>query len=438
MKTMNKIVGIFLGIAMSASIGVGIWSGHKDFTPVYAEEIASAFDFEDSTAHRASGQNSYAAAGNTYTENNISIALKYADSITTGTPLNGTANILGRVAKNTTNSPSVIIGPFSTTLDVSKITFLTKGVKAMSMVVSYSSDNSNYITIKTISSMPTAATTETIEENISLKYLKFQVTVVSSTTSNRDFQLDDITFYQGEVTPIEPPELDHAGTLADPYSVADSRALIDYAAPEEQVYIKGIVHKAYDYNTTYNNITFFFSDDGTETDDMEAYRCIGTDAENVEVGDTVILYGILMKYNTTYELAEGCELISLIKPQSDDVSAWCISFLATVTCDGGITPPSTDAWGQMKTSFLALSSEDQLSLKILNNDATARYDYIIGKYGSNVYEDFIGRNPIPFSRSLLLNTINTNTTNGIVIIIISMISITAIGSYLFIRKRKEQ
>lgn len=123
---------------------------------------------------------------------------------------------------------------------------------------------------------------------------------------------------------------------------------------------------------------------------------------------------------------------------SDDVSAWCTSFLATVTCDGGVTPPSTTAWGQMKTSFLALSSEDQLTLKTLNNDATARYDYIVAKYGANTYEDFIGRNPAPLASSarIFFNT-PVQTTSFTIIIITAIVIGIVVGSWFVIKRKKK-
>ena len=95
--------------------------------------------------------------------------------------------------------------------------------------------------------------------------------------------------------------------------------MIDYQVESgtqiKNVYVTGIVSKiAFPWSEQYNNISFYFSDDGTENNDMEAYRCGGEDGANVEVGDTVVVHGDFTKYNSTYELAQGCELISLVKP----------------------------------------------------------------------------------------------------------------------------
>ena len=430
MKIINKIIGVILGATMAAGIGIGVWGGHKDFTPVYAET-------------------------NTYTKVST---LTEGDSVLITTEKNG-VNYYLPTSNGSSSAPAastVTISNNTITADLDAHLFILvkdgdnwKFKNGNNYLYSTNTNNgirigSNANNIYTVTAttngykMQNVATSRFVGVYNTQDWRCYN----TSNASNYGGSGEKINFYKASAitppTPIDPPELDHAGTLADPYSVADSRALIDYAAPEEQVYVKGIVHKAYDYNTTYNNITFFFSDDGTETDDMEAYRCVGTDAENIEVGDTVILYGILMKYNSTYELAEGCELISLIKPQSDNVSAWCVSFLATITCDGGTTPPSVSAWGQMKTAFLALDSADQLTLASLNNDATARYDYIIGKYGANAYEDFLNRNPAPLASSMRM-FFNTpeQTTSFAIIIIVSAIMIAVVGTWLILKKKKQ-
>lgn len=167
-------------------------------------------------------------------------------------------------------------------------------------------------------------------------------------------------------------------------------------------------------------------------------------------GLEVIVKGFLELYNGEYKIGylpasaspTGEKFVpSLVYVESnisDDVSAWCTSFLETVTCDGGVTPPSTDAWGQMKTSFLALSSEDQLSLKTLNNDATARYDYIVAKYGKNTYEDFIGRKPTLLASPMrIFSNTPVQTTSFTIIIIATVVIGIVVGSWFVIKRKKK-
>ena len=110
--------------------------------------------------------------------------------------------------------------------------------------------------------------------------------------------------------------LEHAGTEADPYTVADARTAIDANVGVTGVYATGKVSKIVTaYNSTYGNISFNISVDGTEdADQLEAYRCFGSDdysAEDVWVGATVIIYGDLQKYNSTYEFGQGCQIVYL-------------------------------------------------------------------------------------------------------------------------------
>ena len=116
--------------------------------------------------------------------------------------------------------------------------------------------------------------------------------------------------------------IEHAGTEADPYSVADARNLIDYGESYPQgVYVTGTVSENNYYSQSNHYITYFISADGsTESDQLEAFHGKGingadfTSADDIQVGDIVVIFGNLTKYNSTYELAEGNQLVSLERP----------------------------------------------------------------------------------------------------------------------------
>lgn len=123
--------------------------------------------------------------------------------------------------------------------------------------------------------------------------------------------------------------LAHAGTEADPYTVADARAAIDANAGITDVYATGIVSEIVtEYNSDYKNISFNISTDGETTSaQLQAFRCEGienvTDASKVQVGDIVVIKGNLTKYNSTYEFAQGNQLISLQHSQkATPTSVW--------------------------------------------------------------------------------------------------------------------
>ncbi len=113
----------------------------------------------------------------------------------------------------------------------------------------------------------------------------------------------------------------HDGTEADPYTVADARVVIDKVGETgiADKYAKGIVSKIVTaYNSTYGNITYDISDDGTtEAAQLRAYRGFDKDGEwftsedDVMVGDEVVVKGLLKKFNSTYEFDAENQLVSL-------------------------------------------------------------------------------------------------------------------------------
>lgn len=130
----------------------------------------------------------------------------------------------------------------------------------------------------------------------------------------------------------------------------------------------------------------------------------------------------------------------------------------TPLCNGGTTAPSVDRW-----NAIAGITHIQHELDILTNTeaaqkdehgdtptgttaekAMARYDEIMMRYNtvsSKTYVDFLGRIeahnlPLNSSRAILANIVSS--TNAVtIIVIISMVSISSIGGYFFLRTRKE-
>ena len=104
-----------------------------------------------------------------------------------------------------------------------------------------------------------------------------------------------------------------SGTVADPYNVA---AAIEYtqslepgAESPSNIYIKGIVSSIREeYTTQYGNGTFYISDDGSAKNQFLVYRALylnnkkfGSGDTQIQVGDEVIICGIVTNYNGTFE-----------------------------------------------------------------------------------------------------------------------------------------
>lgn len=119
-------------------------------------------------------------------------------------------------------------------------------------------------------------------------------------------------------TPLADPV--GTGTAADPYNVSKVLQITKAGTYDEnaEVYIKGIVHKIQSIDTSnYGNATYYISDNGEAANDFEIFRGMYingdkfTSADQLKVGQTVVVCGKIIKYKETFELAQGNKLISV-------------------------------------------------------------------------------------------------------------------------------
>lgn len=98
-----------------------------------------------------------------------------------------------------------------------------------------------------------------------------------------------------------------------------------------------------------------------------------------------------------------------------------------------------------KTFLLNLDHESDPNVKFDNYFARAiqRYDYIIYLYGTSTYNDYIGRvDAGKFTPRTTYNPIigafsGDNSTPIALVVIISVVSLTTVGGYIFLKRRKE-
>lgn len=139
-------------------------------------------------------------------------------------------------------------------------------------------------------------------------------TTIKAIAAKAEYNNSSVASATYKIVPIE-----HAGTADDPYTVEEARLAIDLGEGVTGVYATGIVSKIVTaYNPTYGNITYNISADGSaEGEQLQAFRGKGkggewfTSAYDVMVGDEVVIFGNLTKYNTTYEFAADNQLVSL-------------------------------------------------------------------------------------------------------------------------------
>ena len=113
----------------------------------------------------------------------------------------------------------------------------------------------------------------------------------------------------------------HAGTAVDPYTIVDARNAVDAAGKTtvSDKYVTGIVSQVDSYNSTYNSITYWISDDGTTTNQFEVFGGLSfnggtafSSKDDIQVGDVVVVKGNITYYakSSIYEFESNNELVS--------------------------------------------------------------------------------------------------------------------------------
>lgn len=116
------------------------------------------------------------------------------------------------------------------------------------------------------------------------------------------------------------PDPNGPGQEDNPYTVAQAIEAIDNGGNVNDVYVKGIISQIDEVSTRYGNATYWISDDGTTTTQLEVYRgkylegAAFTSADQIGVGDQVVVKGNLILFgdNQIHEFAQGNEITSLV------------------------------------------------------------------------------------------------------------------------------
>lgn len=164
----------------------------------------------------------------------------------------------------------------------------------------------------------------------------------------------------------------------------------------------------------------------------------GTNSHNVmryNSSNNNKLFSSYLPTSTTADIA--LYQLKTIEPPT----AFASLFLANVTCDNGLTPPSTTKWNMMASEFALLETEQKNMLKSANADedgtiieqCVARYDYIIVKYGSSEYQNFMNRATTSFTN---LDSPIELTNKSTVSIVVILLSVAMCGTTLILFKRK--
>lgn len=189
--------------------------------------------------------------------------------------------------------------------------------------------------------------------------------------------------------------------------------------------------------------------DGTTADvtsDVEwSYNPAYVNSEDIEDVTITARYceGSVVKTGSIFETG--------ISVDYDEITGYSRRFLKTLStgsdavCDAnGDTDLEelTSAWNNLSSAFNNLSSTSKNSFKTgtagTSTDlgkALGLYDYILNKYGTTNFSDFMSRDPV--RSNIMGREVNlTNTDATLAIVIIIALTGTAVATYFLIRKKK--
>ena len=280
-------------------------------------------------------------------------------------------------------------------------------------------------------------------------------------------------------------QANHKGDASDPFDVSDAinvaKGILTKNSDgtdinlENHYYVKGLITAAVSRTTT--QLTFWIGDNedqiNASTGGFEVYKAAevyGTALESYYegltnadvardfgVGYKVIVLAMLTVYNGTPETVQGSA--DIVRNNFIEASGFAKSFLDLLsTGDNAVCSADGDtdleelqiAWALLAEDYTTLNEEaKELLVSITANKngndvqkATALYDYIVAKYGEQLESDdcsnynFMGRTVVSGANPRINALINRNSNIFIVVIVSSILTISSLGLFFFLRKRR--
>lgn len=187
----------------------------------------------------------------------------------------------------------------------------------------------------------------------------------------------------GSVTVTEPAG---DGSLESPFNVA---GVLNHLQNSEdisgKVYVKGKISQIEEVdNSNFGNATFYISDDGTTNNQFYIYRCFSLNnekfksADEIKVGDEVVIYGNVTIYNGKYETTANAAYIYSLNGQTSGNAGGAEG---AATGDGTLANPYNSVAANNYASSLAADEVSANDVYIkgkvvsisLNYDASGTY-----------------------------------------------------------------
>lgn len=152
-------------------------------------------------------------------------------------------------------------------------------------------------------------------------------------------------------------------------------------------------------------------------------------------------------YKTSTYTGDSYKAISLYKlTEANTALGYATEFKKTLTTPCADSSSNNQAkveavWSELSARFTRLRASVQTELKNGTSteatvlEALELYDHIVRRYGNEIINDFMARGITHNASNITYKTSNSNTTI-LVVILVTFASVTAVGGYFFLRKRK--
>jgi hypothetical protein len=279
----------------------------------------------------------------------------------------------------------------------------------------------------------------------------------SITITAKSAGVETVTFratYNSEVADVEykVAVTTNEGTAVNPFTVSEARNVLD-AMETVTGYVLGAISQIDSFSSQYSSITYWISDDGTTTDQLQCYSGKGYNGANfsskddLTTGTMVVVSGTLKIFKSTYEFDKNNRITEFSRVENlateilnrtynvchdyDDVTDNhdAIAAIWEILAGSGYYGDFTDTEKAFIQSIEAKEDGEFLE------QAMARYDYLTGKYKLTNFIN--GRTPAE-SGFVSVSSFGSSNNSYIIIIVISAVSVMSFGLALFLRKKRSK
>ena len=212
--------------------------------------------------------------------------------------------------------------------------------------------------------------------------------------------------------------------------------------------IKAIAFGFRQWNSKTQNTTLAISTDGVSYGSPVASLAFPSGGTTIRyISESGFKAAKVEHSNSSNQIGWEYVSISLEKDSIDDsADSFAELFLGKELCDNGKTAPDVESWNLLAELYANdVSLEGKSILKSAAADeygtvveqCVARYDYIVGKYGSDVYQDFMGRSPEPLNYGLSTSKQMSEEAPAWICALTLLAATLVLGGTFIAKRRKE-